>query len=160
MSLACIHINRDPCFNPCPAVIFPRHGCRAKGLTSVVVDTLHYCIRYRSQVSTSQEEPIEAIPTCKKWSEADGGWDSEGLTVNAVGVGFDGTAGTSCRTYHLSTFSTWEDSLSGEWNTVDLLTGHNVLIQVGHFVTQYSRHPLSQSNLEPGSNSCVIQGKS
>ena len=92
-----------------------------------------------------QAESIEAIPTCKKWNEAKGGWDSEGLTVDAVGVGSDGTGRTACRTYHLSTFSTWEDNLSTEWNTVDLLDGYSVMIQVRHFVAQYPRHHLTHS---------------
>lgn len=58
-------------------------------------------------------------------------WESDGIGTDAVRVGTDRAAVVTCRTYHLSTFTTFEEETAyADLNSVDLLGDYGVLREV------------------------------
>lgn len=85
----------------------------------------------------------DTAPSCGTWSESAGAWQTDGVGVDAVdaGTALDGVI--TCRTHHLSAFAASEESVSEDWNSVDLLNDYDILGQVLQQDSQSSRDGLT-----------------
>lgn len=89
---------------------------------------------------------------CGYWSEDDNGWRTDGIALGALGVNPDtNIAVMQCATFHLSAFSSHEDSTTPQWNTADLFIDFRILAKVGEGKTYQSVAKYS-ADLEANAN--------
>lgn len=90
-----------------------------------------WCYNVTPQGVVTQWDAFRAPPRCVTWSNSTVKWESDGIGTDAVRVESDGAAVVTCRTYHLSTFTTFEEETAhAEMNSVDLLGDYAVLREV------------------------------
>lgn len=70
--------------------------------------------------------------SCGYWSEDDGDWRTDGLALGSIGTELDGNVAlVTCNTFHLSAFTSAQDSTTPQWSTADLLTDFSIFAEVG-----------------------------
>ena len=57
---------------------------------------------------TTPWDPTEATAACASWVEEYSTWKIDGVVIDSFRIGTDGVATITCRTFHLSAFSTSE----------------------------------------------------
>lgn len=69
---------------------------------------------------------------CGYWSEHAGDWRTDGMVLGALRMDTNGDVPlVECDTFHLSAFSSRQDSTTPEWRAADLLTGFSLFGEVG-----------------------------
>lgn len=85
----------------------------------------------------TERVPAGKYPACLYWSQlGDGEWNNDGLGLGAVNFRTGVTPTVTCATYHLSAFTISEDSVSPQFNAVDLFGDYDVIMKVGAYVAR------------------------
>eukprot|EP00752_Nemacystus_decipiens_P006064 g5472.t1 len=70
---------------------------------------------------------------CGCWSEDGNGWRADGMVLGAIRMELDENNAdlVECDTFHLSAFTSGQDSTTPQWSPANLLTGFSVLAEYG-----------------------------
>ena len=72
---------------------------------------------------------------CGYWSEDRNDWRTDGIVLGSIGMELgEKAAFVECDTFHLSAFTSRQDSTTPQWTTSDLLTGFSISGEVGRGV--------------------------
>lgn len=78
-----------------------------------------------------ETEGLEGHLGCDYWSEDGLEWRTDGMVLGSIGIELGGNAASvECDTFHLSAFTSRQESTTPRWSTADLLTDFSVFGEV------------------------------